>query len=209
MTAATSVFDITELAKMIFLKLPVNDLLVDVPRVCKLWHSIVASSTKLQKALFLLPSGPIIFARPKNGRSVEGHPGHQFASKDIAQNPWLKVMGLKVASATTNVKRAALFAPEASWRRMFISQPPHARSEFVFRADGMYDSSLFIYPSHSAYCARWLLCYDASGIELGLGLEQFTVDVTPLARAVTEFSERLLIPINCREWKNVRRAEQV
>lgn len=56
-SAAYAVFGTAKLLETILLLLPMKDILLD-DRVCKEWRDAIASSKKLQKALFFLPEPP-------------------------------------------------------------------------------------------------------------------------------------------------------
>ena len=66
-TAAGQVLDIIELLECVLLNLPTQDLLF-AQQVSKQWHMTIASSRKLQQALFFepIPGGPLYCHLPDN-----------------------------------------------------------------------------------------------------------------------------------------------
>ncbi|KAJ7445053.1 hypothetical protein FB451DRAFT_1293221 [Mycena latifolia] len=115
-TAKVTVMSTPELLE---LTLPMRDLLVTAPLVCKMWQAMTLSPS-LQRALFFQPDpsseciqNPLLaelfppFFAPEspNGRSQLGN------AKAIMAMPWSK--------APDAFKRE-----DASWRRMLVTQPP-------------------------------------------------------------------------------------
>ncbi|KAJ7445056.1 hypothetical protein FB451DRAFT_1293226 [Mycena latifolia] len=118
-TAKAAVMSTPELLELTLAQLPMRDLLVTAPLVCKMWQAITLSPT-LQRALFFQPDpsseciqNPLLaelfppFFAPEspNGRSQLGN------AKAIMAMPWSK--------APDAFKRE-----DASWRRMLVTQPP-------------------------------------------------------------------------------------
>lgn len=89
---------------------------------------------------------------------------------------WLAKMASRARTASTDDARARIFAPNVSWRRMSISQPPLTRCDFNVNASGLYESGLSTFKISSGKpWARWFSCADAAGLNLGLGWGQFAV----------------------------------
>ncbi|KAK5693458.1 hypothetical protein LTR97_010027 [Elasticomyces elasticus] len=53
--AALKVFGTNELAEMIFLGLPIRDVLTSTQRICREWKAVIEGSLPIQQALFRKP----------------------------------------------------------------------------------------------------------------------------------------------------------
>jgi hypothetical protein len=126
---ATRVFAVTELAEAIFLELPVRQILVNVQRVCRQWKAVVDGSTPLQQALFFKPTTtePLSLVEnrqfpyweSKNFKTAD--PGGTERKRHLAELP---VITQIVHDHQELLKITALSYPNASWRRMLLTQPP-------------------------------------------------------------------------------------
>lgn len=143
-SASCKVFAIPELLEQILMDINIRELLVNAQRVNSTWHSTIKASKKLQQALFcepvssvavhtsrLQPVNEFTAGAVKLARSVQ-HTGHdelpQFVmASSVVWNPLLEF----AFDAVTD-SRPRFFGdrghPErrtnASWRRMFMAQPP-------------------------------------------------------------------------------------
>ncbi|KAK4500209.1 hypothetical protein PRZ48_008395 [Zasmidium cellare] len=129
-TAAHRTFTVPEVLEMIFLPLSIPDLLSKIPRVCKHWKARVDSSVKLQRALFFKPSTDVMIKQQE-----EGMPGLCFEliqgsdkmwTYPIIANPFLFEISndYLVSHADASRMPKGIDRPEASWRRMLVTQPP-------------------------------------------------------------------------------------
>ncbi|KAJ7187334.1 hypothetical protein C8R46DRAFT_876120, partial [Mycena filopes] len=114
--AQDAVLSTPELLELVLLCLPLRDLLVTAPRVCKTWNAVTLTPT-LQRALFFQPDPYSSTAPPtRNALLMTAFPRF-FASdepsgpQDILRMPW--------AQAPEAFRRR-----DASWRRMLVAQPP-------------------------------------------------------------------------------------
>ncbi|KAK7048468.1 putative MFS transporter [Favolaschia claudopus] len=117
----SDVLSTPELLEQILAELPMLDLLVTAPLVCKPWHALSLSSPTLQRALFFQPDSSVsVSQRIQNPLLVKLFPpffvcntgSHPISTLDaIMAMPWSK--------APDAFRRA-----DASWRRMLVTQPP-------------------------------------------------------------------------------------
>ncbi|KAK4615849.1 hypothetical protein CLAFUW4_10323 [Fulvia fulva] len=126
-SACRRVFAIAELAEQILLNLPARDLLTKAQRVSHHWRTNIQASSPIQQALFLKPINctPLAFritgtkkllARYNPNGVWTASPHHQDLVAPYG-NPF-------VDAKTSNGE--AMMRPEASWRRMLVTQPPIA-----------------------------------------------------------------------------------
>jgi hypothetical protein len=123
-----------ELKEAVFVKLPSHDLLVQLPRVCRAWKTFIETSTALQQKLFFQ-------AEPRRATPIfnpmleELHPHlfWDFAGYGFEHNPFVLHENGIDPDDFVEVPRApwigtnrqhAVLRPNASWRRMFPTQPP-------------------------------------------------------------------------------------
>ncbi|KAF7185706.1 hypothetical protein HII31_12937 [Pseudocercospora fuligena] len=145
--AATKVFKIGELAEAILIQLPTRDLLL-AQRVCKAIKHTIDKSKPIQKALFFLPGDridpnvhedftmSIESAKEITSKSRAGCHPKSIEKTGLTLNPLLvKRLTLNELPEWPEQEKCGQFAnmlktrlikspPEASCRRMFISQPP-------------------------------------------------------------------------------------
>ena len=115
--------------------------LLQAQRVSKAWQGTIKSSPKLQQALFFesVPAdttktffvwdiyNPQLRSLLAEPREHEGRKFSQYMRRqDIVQNPLWKVVFPRKPSP----KQEAIDRPEASWRRMLLSQPATQISSF-------------------------------------------------------------------------------
>lgn len=125
-------FSIDELLT-IFLESAPTLVLLNCQRVCRKWNQIIADSPLLQENLFLEPTenkgsrriNPILWKvfGPVLATPTEPHhssPGIVY--EDLAALPWARHL-----ESTSSL---AFARQEASWRRMYISQPPIDRLDW-------------------------------------------------------------------------------
>ncbi|KAL1652257.1 hypothetical protein SLS58_000384 [Diplodia intermedia] len=149
------VLDTPELLELILSKLPVKDLLL-AQNVCKTFNTAIASSPTLQQALFLRPF-PATATPPSLSTSTKlfHYPGHEPTIDRWERNPLLAVAfwpwfdrstpesiffplfwdydTFKELGLADAAKRSALLRPEASWRRMLLTQPPAAELQVMLQ----------------------------------------------------------------------------
>ncbi|KAK4902923.1 hypothetical protein LTR27_000862 [Elasticomyces elasticus] len=123
------VFAIPELLEEILLHLPFIDLLFS-QRVCKIWHSVVSGSSKIQKALFLTPGTKEDATTPAEGNGV-----HTYCCifgfvrrgcQSFTLNPILKASDAKsdMCGLEALLKRIeSTNFPRTSCRLMLLTQP--------------------------------------------------------------------------------------
>lgn len=131
-SACVRTFNITELAEEIFLHLSPENLLCRVQRVCRQWRRMVESSELIQQYLFFKPisfSYEFVEWRALISRGELQHTGglgDEIESAEtwatgvpVLENPWLYLL-----SGDTERTKLLQGYPEASWRRMLLTQPP-------------------------------------------------------------------------------------
>lgn len=145
--ASSKVFAIPELLEKILMDLGIRELLVNAQRVDKTWHATIKGSKKLQQALFLEPI-PLETIHGTRRWSVKESEGTLYLSTNALESgiDVLKKNMLK-ASIVVNpltwymphnvdcyeplpTRQIAKCAPNASWRRMLLTQPP---VKFIYR----------------------------------------------------------------------------
>lgn len=114
-----------ELTEMIFLELPELELL-RVQRVCTWWHGVMKGSPKIQRKLWFQPSGSP-YGQIVNFES----PALMVLLQHVDFKLWSWAYGLanpfvRLESFPENTPDK-IVRPEASWRRVFSSQPPSKR----------------------------------------------------------------------------------
>ncbi|KAL5043278.1 hypothetical protein BDW71DRAFT_188305 [Aspergillus fruticulosus] len=128
---------ITELLEGILLQADVRTLLT-AQRVCRKWQAVIRKSSALQIQLFMKPSPE----QPRSGERRETNPLllHLWIRlwSGPARKTILKSLGENVADDTILGKLSpdphavdAFCRPDASWRRMFVQQPPTKRLSIV------------------------------------------------------------------------------
>lgn len=109
----------------IFLNVPIRDILVSVQRVCKQWHAFISDCKPIQEALHFRPitAKPLKENAPPDPRLPRPKktiPHGKICTSLIAH----PVLGRHLWNNTFNLNnKAALSAPEASWRRALATQP--------------------------------------------------------------------------------------
>ncbi|KAJ7256140.1 hypothetical protein B0H12DRAFT_517679 [Mycena haematopus] len=205
--AQVTVMSTPELLEHTLAHLPMRDLLVTAPLVSKTWQAITLTPT-LQRLLFFQPDTRLS-SRVENPLLVDLFPPffassgpHRWSwpnSKSLESMPW--------ARAPDAFKR-----PEASWRRMLVTQPPAPRLVVTERCYGqggiatrravlddpclrmgvLYDLVLpFIDRVASWFCIRWHQDYDYDGADPGCRDEivlaiAFTQQCSPSLRTVID-----------------------
>jgi hypothetical protein len=111
-TACGRVFAIPELADHILLQMHPVHILCSAMRVCRQWQFAINKSPRVQELLFMkgIDQPPVAF-------SVGATGPFPFSRLNLpVENPFnFLVAGPKLLSTS----------PDASWRRMIITQPPH------------------------------------------------------------------------------------
>ncbi|KAF7353302.1 putative f-box domain protein [Mycena sanguinolenta] len=154
-----------ELLELTLSHLPIRDLLLTAPLVCKTWLAITRTPA-LQRILFFEPD-------PSPRAACTHNPLLAQNVKDIKSMPWSRVPD-------------AFNRPEASWRRMLVSQPPPQKTlvreiarwrggvferravvDGPLRMGALYDIILpLVDCRESAFCVRWHRDGDESDITL-------------------------------------------
>ncbi|KAK7038336.1 putative f-box domain protein [Favolaschia claudopus] len=122
-SAQHSVMVTPELVELVLLHLPMRDLLITAPLVCKWWRDLTLKPT-LQRALFFEPDN-LSLPRIKNPLLAELFPPFFGSLIDHTASRWSwpgsakTIMAMPCSLAPEAFKRK-----EASWRRMLVSQPP-------------------------------------------------------------------------------------
>lgn len=147
--ASTAVFDTVELLENILLNLPMKDLLLDA-RVCRKWKEVINGSISLQRALFMKaePVDVVFRFRPpshfnkipedddtrwfchqKNGIDfIAARINPLFAADDSQVDEEFGGLFERIDEGHiefVDIKPLQSFEDfNASWRRMFLTQPP-------------------------------------------------------------------------------------
>ncbi|PYI04450.1 hypothetical protein BO78DRAFT_320450 [Aspergillus sclerotiicarbonarius CBS 121057] len=134
MAHASNLFVIPELLECILLNLDMHTLLIS-GRVCRLWNSLIKTSPKIQTALFFTP-----LSKPAPGQP-------RIKNQLIIDIIWPQFIARRLKTRQRPAYRGAWFPdirkeeaylrPEASWRRMFLHQPPTSRACFIEGPDTM------------------------------------------------------------------------
>lgn len=125
--AVTSVFGTPELLETILLELPIKDLLINAQRVDKTFNGTIQASAKLQQALFFkpLPGKPLNFEKTTPPQWLESPDDERYHT--VLANPFYNSLrSILLATPGDHPIRPSrlLQRPEASWRRMLVTQPP-------------------------------------------------------------------------------------
>lgn len=114
-----------ELLENILLQLPIKDLLLRVPLVCKEWQASIAASPRLQQALFFKPLNgkPLRFIKRKTDAAwaeSEDDP-HAYT---VFLNPFYFSLEYALNGGMQSRRQFDAFShAKASWRRMLATQP--------------------------------------------------------------------------------------
>ncbi|KAF7360675.1 F-box domain protein [Mycena venus] len=120
-TTKDTIISTPELLELTLIHLPMRDLLVTTPLVCKMWQAGITLTPALQRTLFFQPD-PSASAPIQNPLLVELFPpfceifypsqcSRTCTASSITTMPWSK--------ASEAFRRV-----DASWRRMLVTQPP-------------------------------------------------------------------------------------
>ncbi|KAK3642269.1 hypothetical protein LTR56_010846 [Elasticomyces elasticus] len=122
--ALSQVLNTEELLEEIILCLPIKDILLKVPLVCKAWHATTQTSPRIRQALFFDPV-PCKKSAYLDPFWAEDEGDERIYS--MIANPWFKLLfGWTRGKTDETSERFRYFSrePSASWRRMLVSQPP-------------------------------------------------------------------------------------
>ncbi|KAJ7224033.1 hypothetical protein B0H12DRAFT_1328841 [Mycena haematopus] len=122
-----------ELLEHTFAHLSMRDLLITAPLVSKTWQAITLTPT-LQRLLFFQPDTELS-CRVQNPLLVELFPP-LFVSKAEAPLRWVWPNSKSIESMPWAKAPDAFRRPEASWRRMLVTQPPAPRLVVTERCHG-------------------------------------------------------------------------
>jgi hypothetical protein len=123
-----------EILDIILLLVPLQDLLLHAPLVCKAWQQKIKASPRLQQALFLKPLPGKLLHLYETGWAEDEYDVHSYT---VFANPWLHTIQTKVRPVVSfrvpawdsdeslyedklnleALNMEALERPEASWRR--------------------------------------------------------------------------------------------
>lgn len=131
-SAALRVFMVPELLEQILLRCTLTDLLINIPRVCTHFKATIENSIKLQRPLFFQPvtdtvlyemafsHAPGYYTKPSDTKLCEPWP------HPVVENPFLLELSndFLIQFGDDLRKREVIERPEASWRRMLVTQPP-------------------------------------------------------------------------------------
>ncbi|OMP82629.1 hypothetical protein BK809_0006939 [Diplodia seriata] len=145
MAKREKVLQTTELLELILAALPIKDLLL-AQRVCRRFASLIQTSTALQQALFFLPLPASSTRAPATTPALplRSYPSGALVTETWERNPLLasafppwfdrQAPGsiysppfyhpAAFETLPLNAARDAYLRPEASWRRMLVTQPP-------------------------------------------------------------------------------------
>jgi len=143
-TASDTVLSIPELFEAILSQLPLRTLLTAAQRVSRYWRATITGSLRLQRLLFLQPQPQPqaqdgVFDdrnRVLNPLLAEAFPPWYPPRPESSRYSHTVFGTLPMTRASSNMK--AFLRPQASWRLMFISQPPPLKlgcwmsKQFVF-----------------------------------------------------------------------------
>ncbi|KAJ7093266.1 hypothetical protein B0H15DRAFT_831848 [Mycena belliarum] len=122
--ARDTVITTPELLVLVLVQLPMRDLLLRAPLVCKMWLATTLSPD-LQRALFFAPDldpfSDAAAAPVHNPLLAELFPPF-FAPRPPTRFDWPPARALTALPAAA--APAAFAHPAASWRRMLVAQPP-------------------------------------------------------------------------------------
>lgn len=140
-TACEDVFAVPEMAEMILLQLPMRDILVNVQRTSRAWQRLVNNSLAIQQAIFMRPVGhaPLRYFNPdpqvRTWSRERWAESEDAAGVSVIENPIITNALQQILShgpeSFVNVEAAR--HPQASWRRMFATQPPTAELAIALR----------------------------------------------------------------------------
>ncbi|KAJ7125390.1 hypothetical protein C8R44DRAFT_782988 [Mycena epipterygia] len=120
-TARDTVISTPELLELILAQLPMRDLLLTAPLICKTWQAITLSPT-VQCALFFQPdpqSEPV-----QNPLLVEMFPPFFAPEPEAQRRFWWPGQASSIKRMPWSKAPDAFRRKEASWRRMLVTQPP-------------------------------------------------------------------------------------
>ncbi|KAK6953018.1 hypothetical protein Daesc_005315 [Daldinia eschscholtzii] len=153
--ARNRVLDINELLQEIFFWVENRDVLINVQGVCKRWQKIATRSPKLQKKLFFLRSThPFTMSRYTKNRTVafvvQSFFNMVFSGPErYRHHPEISCLVLdKIHThlGDDNIRRMWL-RRNASWRKMFVSQPPIKEIHWHVSREDQEDSRLRLLPA--------------------------------------------------------------
>ncbi|KAL3440546.1 hypothetical protein BJX65DRAFT_26800 [Aspergillus insuetus] len=149
-SSASNVFSLPELLEPILVDLPQRDLLL-APKVNRHWASRITSSPPLQRKLFSQPTG--IWPQPQENPNIEINPliaefFPPFTILNTMNDDYIPerdgnrhaITGDKMIRRQrwylSEETRKVFLRPEASWRRMFVSDPLPRLGKMDIRLDG-------------------------------------------------------------------------
>ncbi|KAK4897490.1 hypothetical protein LTR27_004634 [Elasticomyces elasticus] len=88
-SALRRVLDTQELREAIILRLPIKDILIKAPLVCKDWNATIKASPRLRKALFFEPVAGKPLKCLESGWAEDEHDVHAYT---VWANPWFHML---------------------------------------------------------------------------------------------------------------------
>jgi len=126
-TSLEAVFSTQELLENILVFADPRTLLTSAQRVCRSWHSTISTSSPIQRALFFQPAHDHDESElVKNPFLDEAFPSLFLGMKQVYGGTWESGFPSWIISNAPNLHTSFL-APNASWRRMHLAQPPIQR----------------------------------------------------------------------------------
>lgn len=121
-SACEKVFGIAELADQILLDLPMQNILSGTQQVCRRWQTAIECSDLVQEHLFMKPicDKRLLMGddMTKQRHWVEKETPEK--SRTVLENPFLSLL----CHENVCIKDQAFVYPQASWRKMLVTQPP-------------------------------------------------------------------------------------
>lgn len=165
-----------ELLELILVQLPIKDLLL-ARRISTTFNNLIQTSPTLQQALFFRPrpaSSPPP-TPPASSAPLRSHPTGDLVTETWQRNslltsafpPWFDRPGLFISPEAFEMlplasEQPAYLRPEASWRRMLVTQPPVTELGLLCEVSAMGGSSLKDGSAHFAHGLTMGALYDAT-----------------------------------------------
>ncbi|KAI2629476.1 hypothetical protein GGS21DRAFT_526363 [Xylaria nigripes] len=123
--ARDSVLLTAELLEEILLHLDMRSLFI-VQRVSRQWRDLIATSPKIQRALFLRPAVPSSDPPIRNPLLAQVFPSWFSTRAEAENHPRTHICSedVEIVPISNEFRNPAFKHPDASWRRMLVCQPP-------------------------------------------------------------------------------------
>ncbi|USW57946.1 Putative F-box-like domain superfamily protein [Septoria linicola] len=148
------IYNVPEQFKRVLLHMPIEDLILHAPRVCKEWKQMIDTSPSLQRGLFLRPV-------------QEGVQSKQSAMHVRVAHPVLrhKEDGLGFTERSYWVDE--IDPARYSWQKMYMSQPPEFAATSAYKAEDLGPTSLLLMTSLVLVDNLRTTHNDPGGLKLG------------------------------------------